>query len=152
MCGEFFTVAQKLSIMEDTSERRSVPVTPPVHVETFATHYTLTWQANGLSPFVTAVDDIEAIPTTATPLVDDTDTAGRERRALADIDGTTIKYVRVDTPDDWTLSWERRTSPTVSLSGTPTVELCRRVHNRTTDCSSWTDDNRRILQELTRGV
>lgn len=138
--------------MEDTPGRRTVPVTPPVHVETFATHYTLTWQANGLSTFVNTVEHIEAIPPTVTPLVDDSDTAGRERRTLADIDDNTIKYVRVDTPDNWTLSWERRTSPTVSLSGTPTAEFCRRVHNGTTDCSSWTDDNRRILRQLTRDV
>ncbi|ERH03787.1 MAG: hypothetical protein A07HR60_00562 [uncultured archaeon A07HR60] len=134
--------------MRDDTPRRNVPVEPPVHIEVFATHYSLTWQANGVSAFIDAIADIESVPPEPTPVVDATDTAGRERRHLAEIEGDVIRYVRLDAPESWSVSWERRTTPTISLSGSPSPSLCPRVHQETTDCGSWTAEDRHILRDL----
>lgn len=135
-------------------QRRTVPVDPPVHVETFATHCTLTWKANGLPPFVDTVRALDAVPAAASVVVDDKNTAGRTEQQLAALDELrdTIRYLRVAPPTGWTLSWERRTWPVVSLSGTPSPELCRRVHRGTTDCSQWTDEALATLENVTAAV
>lgn len=139
---------------ERGGQRRSVPVVPPVHVETFATHYTATWKADGLSRFVETVRGIDAIPPTSAVVVDRTDTAGRERRELSDIavDGGATTYVRVEPPTPWTLSWERRTWPVVSVSGTPAPERCRDIHRSTTDCPGWRDADVETLDRLTASI
>ena len=128
---------------------RRLPVDPPVHVETFATQYSMTWTADGLGRFLAAAGDLEGVPETAPAVVDRTTTAGRERRplsALAAAEAT--RYVRVEPSADWTLSWERRSRPVVSLSGTPPAAACRRLHVATTNCSAWPDDARAVLSEL----
>lgn len=136
---------------ESNDHRRTVPVTPEVHLETFATHRTLTWKAGGLSQFVAAVRAINAVTSTAPAVANDTAIAGRQRHHLSDIDGRrdTIEYLRIDPDAPWTLSWERRTWPVVSISGTPAATLCRRVHLRTTDCSGWSDEAFETLSQLT---
>lgn len=131
--------------------RRAVRVTPQVHVETFATHWTVTWKAGSLARFLEAVRDVDA--EAATAVVNDTAVAGRQRRRVPAIDptGETVRYVRVEPDGPWTLAWERRTRPVVSLSGTPSSDLCRRVHLRTTDCDGWDpsaiEDLRRLIGE-----
>ena len=105
--------------MDDTP-RRELPVSPTIHVESFATHYTLTWKAGPLSRFLAAVRDCEAVPANASAVVDATDAAGRQRVDAAALTAdATVRYIRVEPSAEWTLSWERRTSPTVSVSGTP---------------------------------
>jgi hypothetical protein len=120
---------------------RTIPVKPPVHVEAFATHCTMTWKAGPLAGFLTAVRNTDEISPTASVVVDDTSVGGRERCDVTEIDATkTVRYLRVDPDGPWTLSWERRTWPVVSVSGTPTADLCRRVHLRTTDCEGWSEN------------
>lgn len=122
----------------DDAPRRELPVSPTVHVESFATHYTLTWKAGPLSRFLAAVRDCAAVPTSAPAVVDATDTAGRRRVDAAALTAdAAVRYVRVEPPTGWTLSWERRTSPTVSVSGTPGAAVCRELHRRTTACDGW---------------
>ena len=118
-------------------------------METFATHYSVTWTADGLGQFLAAAGDLEEVPETAPAVVDRTTTAGRERRPLSTLAAAeATRYVRVEPPADWTLSWERRSRPVVSLSGTPPAAACRRLHIATTDCSAWPDDARAALSEL----
>ncbi|MFB6127888.1 MAG: hypothetical protein ABEJ79_11425 [Halolamina sp.] len=132
--------------MTDADPRRTVAVDPPVHVEAFATHHTLTWQAAGLSTFLDALGAVDRVPDEPALLVETTDTAGRRRLTPADVaDDGAVTYVRVESVSAWTLSWERRTLPTVSLSGEPTATTCRAVHVATTDCDGWTDERRREL-------
>ena len=132
-----------------TDAPRRLPVDPPVHVETFATHCSLTWTADGLGRFLAAAGDLEGVPETALAVVDRTTTAGRERRPLSALAAEeATRYVRVEPPTDWTLSWERRSRPVVSLSGTPPAAACRRLHVATTDCPTWSDDARAALSEL----
>jgi hypothetical protein len=120
---------------------QTIPVEPPVHVETFATHCTVTWKARPLPGFLTAVRNTDEISPTASAVVEDTSVAGRERCDMTEIDtAESVRYLRVDPDAPWTLSWERRTWPVVSVSGTPTADLCRRVHLRTTDCKGWSEN------------
>ena len=129
-----------MSDREHGSER-TIPVEPPVHVETVPTHHTLTWKGGPLAVFLTAVRDTEQIPPTASVLVEDRSVAGRNERRVAEVDASeTIRYLRVDPDAPWTLSWERRTWPVVSVSGAPPSELCRHVHRVTTDCDGWSGD------------
>ena len=117
---------------------RTLPVDPVVYVETFASHDTLTWTAGPLSRVVDVVRDSESIPSDTTAVVDAVDTAGRHRVAVRDLAAdSAVKYVRVEPPAEWTLSWERRTSPTVSVSGAPPPAVCREFHRRTTSCDEW---------------
>ncbi len=120
---------------------RTIPVEPPVHVEAFTTHCTMTWKAGPLAGFLTAVRNTDEISPTASAVVEDTSVAGRKRCDVTEIDATErVRYLRVDPDAPWTLSWERRTWPVVSVSGTPTADLCRRVHLWTTDCRGWSED------------
>ena len=131
-----------------TDAPRRLSVDPTVHVETFATHCSLTWTAGGLGRFLAAAGDLEGVPETAPAVVDRTTTAGRERRQLSALAAEeATRYVRVEPPAGWTLSWERRNRPVVSLSGTPPA-ACRRLHVATTDCPAWPDDARAALSEL----
>lgn len=120
---------------------RTVPVDPPVYIETFATHLTATWTAGGLPAFVEAVRALGSVPSSASTVVDDAEAAGRQRRPLSALapnsDSTT--YLRVEPDASWTLSWEERTRPVVSASGAPPTALCRRLHVATTDCKAWDD-------------
>jgi len=119
----------------------TVPVEPPVHVEVFPTHQMAMWKADSLTRFRRALDDIDGVGPTAPAVVDDTSTAGREQYRVRDIEpGETVRYLRVEPDTPWTLSWERRTWPVVSVSGTPSPALCRRLHARTTDCDGWSDE------------
>lgn len=133
------------------ARRRTVPVDPEVHVETFATHHTLTWKACEASQFVTAVRAVDPVTPTTPTITNDTAVAGRQQHPLSDtnIESTTIKYLRIEPDAPWTLSWEQRTFPVVSLSGTPPAALCRRVHLQTTDCSTWSDEAFETLRQLT---
>jgi hypothetical protein len=136
---------------KSNTRRRTVPVDPEVHVETFATHHTLTWKAGDLSQFVTAIHAVDPVTPTTPTIVNDTAIAGRQQHPLSDtnVESTTIEYLRIEPDAPWTLSWEQRTFPVVSLSGTPPATLCRRIHLRTTDCSTWSDEAFEILRQLT---
>ncbi|ERH09970.1 MAG: hypothetical protein J07HX64_01736 [halophilic archaeon J07HX64] len=124
----------------ETSEQ-TVPVEPPVHVEVFPTHYMTMWKADSLAQFLTALGAVDRVPPTASTVVDDSSTVGREQQSVADIEATeTVRYLRVEPDTPWTVSWEQRTSPVVSVSGTPPPALCRQLHTRTTDCEEWSDD------------
>lgn len=130
-----------MSNTEANSGEQTIPVEPAVHVETFATHCTLTWKAGPLARFITALESVDTIPSTASVVVDDSSIAGRKRcRATALEARESVRYLRVDPDRPWSLSWERRTWPVVSVSGTPPPALCRRVHLRTTDCDVWADN------------
>jgi hypothetical protein len=119
---------------------QTVPVEPPVSVELFPTHYTVMWTGGSLARFVGAVANLDTVSRTASAVVDDRATAGRERRRVADLEtAETVRYLRVEPDTPWTVSWERRTRPVVSVSGTPSPALCRRVHRQTTDCEGWSD-------------
>jgi hypothetical protein len=138
-----------MSGRESTGSDQTISVEPPVHVETFPTHDTLTWKACPLAGFVGHVMDIDGISPTASTVVDDTSTAGRERCRVADLEASeTVRYLRVEPDAPWRLSWERRTWPVVSVSGTPPPTLCRRLHQRTTDCDGWPDDAVRTLARV----
>jgi hypothetical protein len=132
---------------------RTIPVDPVIHVETFATHQTLTWKAGTRSEFVEAVRALDAVPLAASVVVDDTAVAGRQHHAVSDLESVsnTTTYLRIEPDASWTLSWEHRTYPIVSVSGTPSATLCRRLHRRTTDCSGWCDEAVETLQGLTKG-
>ena len=132
---------------------RTIPVNPTVHVESFANHYSLTWKARGLSQFVDAVRTVAQVPATAATVVDDTALAGRSRLLLsAVVDSDTVQYLRVEPEDSWTVSWERRTWPVVSVSGTPTASMCRQIHLGTTDCEEWDETAFEILSRCIDGV
>lgn len=129
---------------------RTIPVDPVIHIETFATHQTLTWKAGSRSQFVEAVRVLNAVSPTASVVVDDTAVAGRRDRSLADIDSgsDTVTYLRIEPDAPWTVSWEQRTRPIVSVSGAPPETLCRRIHRRTTDCSDWSGEAIATLHRL----
>lgn len=147
----------KCSDMEDPAEsgqQRTVPVTPPIHVETFATHYTVTWKANGLVSFIKAARDIDTIPLSTTVVTDSPDVAGRQQHDLSTLNCEASKaiFVSLQPPRPWTVSWERRTWPIVSVSGTPSPRLCRDIHQATTDCSGWNDSALTQLERMTASV
>jgi hypothetical protein len=129
---------------------RTIPVDPTIHVETFAAHQTLTWKAGSRSQFIEAIRGLDAVSSTSSVVVDDTTLAGRQHRPLSEIDrgSDTATYLRVEPDAPWTLSWEQRTQPIVSVSGTPSEPLCRRVHRRTTDCSEWSSEATATLHRL----
>jgi hypothetical protein len=131
--------------------RRTLPVDPVIRVETFATHRTLTWKAGGLSRFIEAVRGVETVAPAASTVVEDAAVAGRHRSRFSQVDADrdTTKYLRVEPEAPWTLSWERRTWPVVSVSGAPPAPLCRRLHLRTTDCPGWDDRAFETLRRLT---
>ena len=119
----------------------TVPVEPPVHIEVFPTHQMAMWKADSLARFLAALDDLDSVAPTAPIIVDDTSTAGRKRHRVTDLEpGETVRYLRAEPDTPWTLSWERRTWPVVSVSGTPSPVLCRRLHTRTTDCDRWPEE------------
>lgn len=133
--------------------RRAISVEPTVHVETFAAHYTVTWKACPLARLLTVLGALDDIPPTVSTIVDDTSVAGRERRQISNVEaGETVQYLRLEPKAPWTVSWERRTWPVVSLSGTPSAELCRRVHVETTDCDGWAKTDVERLLKLTDGA
>lgn len=138
----------------EPEQPRTVPVDPRIHVETFATHCTVTWKANGLVPFIETVRDIDSGPVPAAVVTDSPDVAGRQQHELEtfDAESTTATYAQVQPSAPWTLSWERRTWPVVSVSGTPSPELCRDIHQGTTDCSGWDDDALARLARMTAPV
>lgn len=118
---------------------RTIGVDPPVHVESYRSHVSLSWTALGLERFVAALRAAESVSPRATLTVDATDAAGRYRTTPDEIEtaADTINYVRADSSSPWTLSWERRTDPVVSLAGSPSVPTCRSFHTATTSCSEW---------------
>ena len=134
--------------------RRTVPVEPPVHVEVFAGHCSVTWKADELDRFLSAVHAFNPVPARAPVVVDTATTAGRERTELSVLDagGDTTKYVRVEPSAPWTASWERRTWPVVSLSGTPPPAVVRRLHRGTTACGEWSEVAAETLERLTAPV
>jgi len=130
---------------------RTIPVDPLIHVETSATHQTLTWKAGSRSQFVEEVRALDPVSPSASVVVDDAAVAGRRHRPLSEIDreSDTATYLRIEPDAPWTISWEQRTQPTVSVSGAPSETLCRRVHRRTTDCSNWSAEAIATLRRLT---
>lgn len=145
--GERFTGHRsvRLVVSEDS---RTVEVAPPVHVEVFGGHASLTLTAGSLARFLSAARSLDAGAGETDVVVDDAATAGRERRPLAELaPAPTGRYVRLEPPTDWTLSWERRTTATVSLSGAPSAPLCRTVHLATTDCEGWPEQALAALAE-----
>jgi len=141
---------------DDVPDRhpQTVPVDPPVHIETFATHLTATWKAGDPSAFVDAVRDIETVPPSASTVVDDSADAGRRRIPLSEVapERGATTYLRVDPDAPWTLSWEDRTRPVVSASGAPPAALCRRLHVSTTGREAWDDDAIATLRRATSEV
>lgn len=133
-----------------TDNPRSIAVDPPVHVESYPTHTNLSWTAGGIDQFVAALRASEAVPADTTPVVDATTAAGQRRLRLDGIDTTSgaTKYVRVEPPAPWTLSWERRTKPVVSLTGSPSPATCQTFHVATTACVEWTPPQRETLSRL----
>ena len=130
-----------------------LPVEPSVHVEPFATHYTLTWKAGPLSQFLSAIRSLDCVTTTTRTVVDRSDIAGRQQVSLGDFEPTdSIQYIRVEPSAEWTASWERRTSPTVSVSGNPDPAVCRMLHCRTTDCEEWPTDAVDVVQDLSESI
>jgi len=124
--------------MPDDPPPRTLSTEPPVHVESFATHYTLTWTAGSLAQFLDALGQSASVPSRATAVVDATDRAGRQRRPVRELAvEPSVRYVRVEPQSSWTVSWERRTDPTVSVSGTPPSTVCQSLHRRTTACEGW---------------
>ena len=120
---------------------RTVPVEPPVNIEVFPTHQMAMWKADSLARFLTALKKVDSVPPTAPAVVDDTSSVGREQRSVTDIEPVeTVYYLRVEPDTSWTLSWEQRTWPVVSVSGTPSPALCRRLHTGTTDCDGWSEE------------
>jgi hypothetical protein len=86
-------------------------------------------------------------------VVDDTAVAGRSRSPLSDLDDSdTIRYLRVEPTAPWTASWERRTWPVVSVSGTPTASVCRQLHLETTSGDDWTEAAFETVCEVVNGV
>lgn len=144
-----------MTATDSTDDRRTVPVDPPVYVESFATPYTLTWTASSLSAFVAAIRGFDAVPDDATVVVDSTTVAGREDRPVGALDSpqkeATI-FVGVESDAPWKLSWERRSVPVVSISGTPPLAVVRRAHLETTDCEEWPADATAVLRDLTATV
>lgn len=138
----------------DPGQQRTVPVDPPVHVETFASHYTLTWKSNGFASFIEAVQDVDSIPSSATVVTENPDIAGRQQHELTtlDVEKVNPRYIQVQPSVPWTLSWERRTWPIVSVSGTPPPEYCRDIHLATTGCSVWRDGAFAQLERMTASV
>jgi len=126
---------------------RTIDVDPPVHVEIFRSHVGLSWTALGIERFVAALRAAESVSTMAALTVDATDAAGRYRTTPDEIETTAngIKYVRADPSSPWTLSWERRTDPVVSLAGSPSVPTCRSFHTATTPCTEWSPADRDAL-------
>lgn len=139
--------------MTDDRPARTLSVDPTVHVEPFASHYTVTWKAGPLARYLTAVRDCGAVSPEDTAVVDATDTAGRQRRTVRSLSAaTTIRYVRTEPRPSWTVSWERRTAPTVSLSGTPTPSVCRAFHRGTTACETWSAAAIEALETVVESV
>jgi hypothetical protein len=131
---------------------RSLPVDPPVHVETFPSHHSLTWSADGLDRFLRALEADPSVPGDATAIVDASDVAGRQELPLGAVDaGEATTYVRVEPPAPWTLAWERRTVPTVSLTGTPAPRTVQRLHVATTDSEGWTGEATEAARRLLDG-
>lgn len=126
------------------------PVSPPIYVERYASHVSLSWQAGDLDRFLGTVTDLDSVPADPAFVVDATNAAGQRRIPLSDIDTTTraTTYVRVDPDTPWTVAWERRTTPVVSLSGAPTALACRRLHHGTTDCEQWPAGQLQTLSRL----
>jgi len=139
---------------EPSNRQRTVHVEPPIHVERFASHCSLTWKADGLGRFLDTVRGVDAIAASATVVVDTTAAPGRERTPLHEVDGDddTTSYLRVEPATPWTCSWERRTWSVVSLSGTPGPALVRRVHRGTTDCNGWPREALETLERLAEPV
>ena len=135
--GALFLLQGVSLIMQPASSGdipRQIETTPPVNIETFASHVTLTWTSLGLSQFVDIADRVDVVPADSTPIVDATNAAGRRRLPLTEIDTTTAatKYVRFEPDCPWTLAWERRTTPVVSLCGSPSPTVCQQAHIITT--------------------
>lgn len=139
---------------EPSNRRRTVPVEPPIHLEGFASHYSLAWTAAGLGRFLDTVRGVDPIAASATVVVDTTATPGRERVPLQEVDADddTTRYLGVEPSAPWTCSWERRTWPVVSLSGTPGPALVRRMHRGTTDCNGWPREALETLERLAEPV
>jgi hypothetical protein len=142
-----------MTVTGDQSETppRTVPVAPPVYLELFATHLTATWKAGSSSAFVEAACTLNSVPAAAATVVDGPEIAGRKRVPLSA--ATPAKrsptYLRIEPDVPWTLSWEDRTQPVVSVSGTPPAALCRRLHLTTTDCATWDDAAFDALRQAT---
>ena len=47
--------------IDRSNRRRTVPVEPPIRVEVFASHYSLTWKADGLGRVLDTVRGTDAI-------------------------------------------------------------------------------------------
>jgi hypothetical protein len=145
---------------------RRVPVEPPVHVEPFASHVSLTWtvppaaveraerragtvasetatatpETRSLAVFLAAVATAAEVDgedgTDAEAVVDDRATAGRERRPPSAVEPSETVRYVRVAGATWTAEWERRTTPVVSLSGAPTVATLRALH-RATGGTGW---------------
>lgn len=141
---------------EDRDPKRSVmnsqliAAEPPIHVETYPTHTSLSWTGDGIDQFVAALQTVKPITADAPTVINATTTAGQVQRQLCDLDtpNNAINYLRVDPPVPWTLSWERRTEPVVSMTGSPSPETCQTLHIATTACMAWDASQRTALSRI----
>ncbi|MFB6193506.1 MAG: hypothetical protein ABEI75_00440, partial [Halobaculum sp.] len=118
-----------------------------VYVERTGNYVSCTWQAEGLRRFSAWVENATEADD-PTVLIDTTAEGGRQRVPVSTLTTEQARYVRFDPDTAWRVSWERRTTPTVSLDGTLRPARCRRLHCATTDCDGWPSAARRTLARL----
>ncbi len=127
-----------------------VPAEPTVYVERVPSHTSCAWQAAGLPAFLDAVEQSTADPEPVVT-VDTTTVGGRQERPVAAVPVEDASYVRFDPSPPWRFAWERRTTPVVTLDGSVTGDLCRRLHRATTADTAWPDDAVARLADLLAG-
>jgi hypothetical protein len=106
-----------------------------------------------LSEFLTVVRRLDTVAPGTPAVVDDEAIAGRQQQEFAAVSPKeSLKYIKLTPAADWRVSWERRTWPIVSVSGTPSSELCRQLHVETTGCDGWSEGNISQFHELTENI
>lgn len=125
-----------------------IPVEPTVYVERVPSHTSCAWKAGSLDR---VADWIARESDERDPLVafDAASVAGRQRASVSTLAATDgVQYVRFDSPAGWRVTWERRTTPVVTIDGAVTPDRCRRLHRATTDCTEWPVDATTRLADL----
>ncbi|RCU44223.1 hypothetical protein DU504_15625 [Haloplanus salinus] len=132
--------------MPDDTER--VSVDPPIHVEQYQGHRSLSWRVPDFGDLLAAVRAAADVSPRASTVVDATDTGGRRRVPLRAVDpDPTITYVRVEPAMAWRLAWQRRTENVAVLTGTPASATVRELH-RATGGTGWDHAERTALDRL----
>jgi hypothetical protein len=135
--------------MPDDTER--VPVDPPIHVERYRDHRSLSWRVPDLGELLAAGRAADGVSTRAPTVVDATGVAGRRRVPLSAVDpDPAITYLRVEPATAWTLAWQRRTESVAVLTGTPVPATVRGLH-RATGGTGWDRAERAAIDRLLTG-